>query len=82
MLTVMQRKDTTLEHVFYMLDCLAKCEPLLHKSFVDSFFDRMRKAVEDKVMLASEQQLRQIKKERVDELVTVLFDKLMVRQVS
>ena len=41
LLARLQEEDTTLEHAFYMVDCLAKCGFMLHKSFVDKFLVRL-----------------------------------------
>ncbi len=79
LLAVVRRAETSLEHVYYLLDMLSKAASLYHRSFVRQFWPRLRDAVQAKLLGATSQQLRQIKKERVDDLVVCLWDRLMGR---
>ena len=53
MLDCVARESTTLDTVFYIVDIIAKVQDMLHKSFIDSFYARLRKVVEVKLSGAS-----------------------------
>jgi hypothetical protein len=55
MLSFIQRDKASLEHVFYFVDALCKCQLTFHKSFIDHYFEDMRKIVETKLLRATEQ---------------------------
>jgi hypothetical protein len=42
-------------------------------------YSKIRKAVEDKLMGATQIQLRQMKRDRIEELISTLWDKIMAR---
>ena len=51
----------------------------LHKSFIDVFVPRLNDALKAKILHASEAQLRTFNKQRMDEIVNTMWDKLMAR---
>jgi len=55
MLGFIQREQASLEHVFYFVDALCKCQLMFHKSFISHYFEDVRKVVEAKVLRATEQ---------------------------
>lgn len=78
-LDIIAKEDTTLEHVFYILDWMSKCSKMFHRSFVLQYWQKLLDTVQDKVLQAPEAQLRKINKSRVDDLVVCLWDRLMDR---
>jgi hypothetical protein len=54
MLSFIQRDQASLEHVFYFVDAICKCSVMFHKSFIDHYFESMRKVVETKLLHATE----------------------------
>ena len=55
MLSFIRRDQASLENVFYFVDALCKCQLMFHKSFIDHYFEDMRKVVETKLLRATEQ---------------------------
>jgi hypothetical protein len=53
-LQVIQTQESSIEVLFYLIDCLGKIGVLFHKSFIDNFLDRLRSAVLKKIITASE----------------------------
>lgn len=62
------------------VECLATSAPLFHRSFVDEYFHNFREEVQQTLFNSSKQQLRHLKKEKVDKLVEHLFEKLVLRE--
>ncbi len=62
-----------------MVDCLGKIAVLFHKSFIDNYLERLRNAVLKKIITATEVQIRSMKQQRMEELVTTLWEKIMAR---
>jgi hypothetical protein len=54
----------------------------LHKSFLDRFLEKFRQSVEYRLLNMNEQNLRILKRERIEELVNTLWDKIMARQFT
>jgi len=80
-LDVIKDPETNIELVHYLVSCVEKCNGLFHKSFVDNYLPRLSSAVEQKLLNATGAQLRQVKKERIDEIVTMLWQEIMSRVV-
>ena len=59
---------------------LVAAAPNFHKSFIDHYLYRLKDAVEQHIIKAEEKKVRLMKRERTDELVQNLWDKLMARQ--
>ena len=53
LLDCLARETTGLDTVFYIVDIIAKVQEILHKSFIDEFYVRLRKVVEEKLLGAS-----------------------------
>lgn len=49
-LAVISQEQTPLNTVFFLVDAVAKLQEILHKSFIDFYYDKLRKTVEDKLM--------------------------------
>ena len=62
-----------------MVDCLGTIAVLFHKSFIDNYLERLRNAVLKKIITATEVQIRSMKQQRMEELVTTLWEKIMAR---
>ena len=54
----------------------------LHKSFFDLFIPRLNAAIRNKILNATEAQLRTFNKARMDEIVNTMWDKLMARLLT
>ena len=54
LLDFISQASTTIDSVFYIVDAIAKCQEILHKSFVDYFYEKLRKTIEDKIFSASQ----------------------------
>jgi hypothetical protein len=79
MLAAIQAPETSIELLFYLVDCVGKISILLHKSFIDNYLDRLQAAVLHKIINASESQIRSMKQHRMEELVNIMWDKIMAR---
>lgn len=65
--------DVSLENLFYIVSMFTKNQSMYHKQFVDSFYDDFKDAVEFKLLSVTSDQLRQIKLERIDEIITAVW---------
>jgi len=54
-LAVIKKEDTSLEHVYYLIDMLSKSGSLYHRSFVNVYWNCLRDAVQAKVLAATAQ---------------------------
>ena len=45
-LRIIAAPETSLTHVFYIVDLLSKCQRMYHKSFIDHYFTRLADTVE------------------------------------
>ena len=79
MLKVIAAPQTSLAHVFYICDMLSKCQRMYHKSFVDNWFTRFADTIEEKIVNATEEQLKAVKKERIDEIIDKVWKTLLAR---
>ena len=61
------------------IECLAKGAPVYHKQFAVNYLPALEMAVRDKILGASSAQLRNIKKERVEEILEFLYKVLLPR---
>jgi hypothetical protein len=66
-----QKNDDSLglETVYYYLDQVSKCSPVLNKLFIDKFYPALYSSTKFKVLTSSEALLRNFKKDRLDMLV-------------
>jgi hypothetical protein len=76
----LQDQESSLEFVYYIVAALVAAAPNFHKSFIDHYLNRLKDAVEQHIITAEEKKVRLMKRERTDELVQNLWDKLMARQ--
>jgi hypothetical protein len=53
-LEVIKSSESSIELLFYLVDSLGKFSILLHKSFIDSYLERLRQAVLSKIINANE----------------------------
>ena len=79
MIKVIQSPESSIELLFYLIDCIGKISILLQKSFIDSYLENLQTAVLQKVINATEVQIRSMKQHRMEELVNTLWDKIMAR---
>lgn len=68
-----------LDTVYYYLDCLAKCTCMFNKVFIADYLPKLEAAVRKKILCASEQSLRNIKKDRIDGIINCLIGGLQSR---
>ena len=78
-LQVISSPKTSLTHVFYICDMLAKCQRMFHKSFVDYYFAQFADTVEEKLVHATVAQLKAANRERLDELIDKVWKTLLAR---
>lgn len=67
---------------YYLVVALGPLSENLHKSFVDSYLVSLKDAVEAKILNSNESQLRLFRRERIEELINVVWDRLMARLLS
>ena len=58
---------------------ISGCEPLFHKTFVESYFERLKDAVEAKLLGATEGELRATQFKTIEDIVEMVWLKLMKR---
>lgn len=68
-----------LDTLFYYLDCLSNCMIMLNKAFLNEYLPQLESAVKMKVLTATETQLRNVKKDRIDGIVNCLISSLFSR---
>ena len=61
---------------------ISGCEQLFHKTFVESYFERLKDVVETKLLNAPEQQLKDTRFDKIEETVEMVWLKLMKRKVN
>jgi hypothetical protein len=71
-----------LDTLFYYLDCLANSSNMINKTFLMEYLPKLNIAVRNKVLNATEMQLRNIRKDRIDGIVHSLIDVLFNRLVT
>jgi len=59
---------------------LSDCAELYHKTFVDVYFERVRQFLESKLQSADEKQLKKTTFKSIEEIVDMLWIKLMRRK--
>jgi len=72
-------KDSSMEHIADLIVCISGCTNMYHKSFIDSYFVRLSKAVETKILTSSEAILRTLDKPSMDSIEKLLWGALMKR---
>jgi hypothetical protein len=78
-LETIKHEATSINYVYYLVDLIGHLSENLHKSFLDRFLEKLRETVEFKLLNMNEQTLRILKRERIEELVNTLWDKIMAR---
>jgi hypothetical protein len=53
---------------------------VMHKSFIDSFLDRLPEAVNEKIVNLSEDQMRSLKISYIEDIMKKLWDTIMARK--
>lgn len=64
------------------VNCLGKSAPVFHKKFAEEFILNLEQTVRRKMLRAETAQLRVTKKERFDDIIDALYDRLMPRVKS
>ena len=78
-LKVIGSPNTSLTHIFYIVDLLSKCQRMYHKSFVDNYFQRLADTIEEKIVNTTLDQLKAVRKERIEELIEKVWKTLLLR---
>ena len=81
-LATIKHEATSINYVYYLVDLMGNLSENLHKSFLDRFLEKFRQSVEYRLLNMNEQNLRILKRERIEELVNTLWDKIMARQFT
>jgi hypothetical protein len=68
--------------VYFLVVALGNCAESYHKSFLDKYFEPLKDAVQNKILNADEKQLRAMMRERTEEIVKTLWEKLMARLMT
>lgn len=68
-----------LETVYYYLDCLSKSTSMFNKVFITEYLPKLEEVVKRKILNASDLQLRNVKKDRIDGIVSCLIGTLQSR---
>ncbi len=74
-----ENEQLSLETVFYYVDSLSKSSILFNRSFINDYYPALYKAVKEKFLTASEALLRNLKRDRLDSLITTIFNGFMTR---
>jgi hypothetical protein len=61
---------------------IGNCVENYHKAFLDKYCERFRNAIESKILNSDEKQLRLMRRERTEEIVNTLWEKLMARLMT
>ena len=79
---MMTKPEVSIDNLFYMVSMFAKSEQMYHKQFVDSYFTKFSEVVRDKLLSATSAQLRLVKLTRIEEIITLVWQKLLLRLMS
>jgi len=61
------------------VDCIASCSITLNRPFLHSYVKELYDGVKKRLLTSTEAQLRQIRKDRIDQLINLLINNLKVR---
>lgn len=81
-LATINHESTSIDLVYYLVVALGNCVENYHKAFLDKYFERFKVAIESKILTTDEKQLRLMRRERTEEIVNTLWEKLMARLMS
>ena len=81
LLEVLARQETSLKGVHDLVAIVHDCGGLLHKTFVDTYHDRLLQVVEAKLQSADDKQLRDATMKLIEETIDMIWLKLMMRKV-
>jgi hypothetical protein len=81
-LSTIQHEQSGMDLVYFLVVALGNCAESYHKSFLDKYCEPLKDAVQNKILNADEKQLRAMMRERTDEIVKTLWEKLMARLMS
>jgi len=79
LLSTLSDPSTSLQDVYHLVCFFTKSHSVYHKQFVDAFYDPLRQAVETKLLSATSAQLRSIKLSRIEEIITQVWQNLLMR---
>ena len=72
-LEVLAKEETSLQGVHDLVMIVSGCAALYHKSFVDSYFERLKDAVESKLESAGEAHLRKAQFKTIEDTVQMVW---------
>ena len=81
LLEVLARQETSLKGVHDLVAIVHDCGGLLHKTFVDTYHERLLQVVEAKLQSADDKQLRDATMKLIEETIDMIWLKLMMRKV-
>lgn len=62
-----------------MIQSLGGIAENMHKTFIDNYIQRLLSALSDKILKAKPVDIKNFKKEQIEELVNTMWDRLMAR---
>jgi hypothetical protein len=68
-----------IETVFYYVDSLAKCQSVLNKGFLLEYLTPLSSAIKKKLLTSGENLYRNVRKDRLDSLISSLMNGLLIR---
>lgn len=77
MLDQISKADLILVHGY--VNCIGKCAANYHRKFVEEYFPQFEQAIKEKIMAATETELRNVKKELLDEILEQLYKGILTR---
>ena len=79
LLSLIAHPETSLENLRDIVSFFVESQTVFHKQFVDSYYERFSDAVEAKLLSATTNQLRQIKLTRIEEIIRLVWERLLLR---
>lgn len=81
-LKTIQHEATSIDLVYFLVVALGNCFENYHKSFLEKYCELFKDAIQNKILNADEKQLRSMRRERTEEIVNTLWEKLMARLMT
>lgn len=82
LLAMVTKPDVSIDNLFYLVSFFVKSEQMYHKQFVDAFYFKFSDAVQEKLLSATSDHLRVVKLTRIEEIITQVWQKLLLRLLS
>ena len=79
LISMVTKPEVSLESLFSMVSFFVKSEQMYHRQFVDAYYTKFSQAVEAKLLSATSAQLRTFKLTRIEEIITAVWQKLLLR---